>query len=261
MFNNALLVEWGIFISNLGRTQMKGSKSENLLKRRRFNKKILECIIEIKGDCPSALIWLKQNVDFEVCSIMLSDWKYSSKFKVLPLYIHHLLKFHCYATVFFSISVSETLYETIIDKYNFLQDKVDHILTKNLHFVIKSCLKITYNGIKRLIKIIGIYFDLTTDFILLTTILNVLGLENFTWKNFQTFSVQIAMLLLISIIIPLLISAIMITKNSPLVILSADQANISKENKSQNRMVFALARIIIVIFFPFIPAVIGKSNF
>ena len=33
------------------------------------------------GGVPNALVWLKRNIDFETCDIMLSDWKYSGEFK------------------------------------------------------------------------------------------------------------------------------------------------------------------------------------
>ena len=41
----------------------------------------MDCLLEVKGGCPSALVWLKRNVDFEVCDIMLRDWKHSGKSK------------------------------------------------------------------------------------------------------------------------------------------------------------------------------------
>ena len=52
---------------------------ENLLDRRIFNQTFMGCLVEVMGGCPSALVWLKKNLDFEICEIVLSDWKNSGK--------------------------------------------------------------------------------------------------------------------------------------------------------------------------------------
>ena len=58
---------------------IKGYEQENLTERRRVNKNFLDCLVEVKGGCPSAFVWLKRNIDFEISEIMLSDWDYSGE--------------------------------------------------------------------------------------------------------------------------------------------------------------------------------------
>ena len=110
-------------------------------------------------------------------------------------------------------------------------------------------------------KIVTTYLDLTNDFILLTSIMNVLDFDDsFSWENFCTFPFQVSTILMISIIVPILISAITIAFKSPLLILPADQANRFTEH--QNPVVFCVARAIIILFFPLVPAMIliSKEN-
>ena len=68
-------------------------------------------------------------------------------------------------------------------------------------------LEIMFKGLKRLVMIAVTYLDLANDVILLYTIIKVL---DETWLNPFLFSSQVAWILLASIAIPLLISAIII---------------------------------------------------
>ena len=54
---------------------------ENVHERRRINKRFLDCLVEVTSSGPLALIWLKKNIDYDICDIMLSDWKHSGKSK------------------------------------------------------------------------------------------------------------------------------------------------------------------------------------
>ena len=56
---------------------VKGSDHENLSERRKVNKTFLNHLVKIKGGEPSALVWLKRNIDFEICDILISDWKHT----------------------------------------------------------------------------------------------------------------------------------------------------------------------------------------
>ena len=58
---------------------IKGSQEANLSERRIINKNFLDCLVEVKGSRPLALVWLKCYIDYEICDIMLSDWAYSGK--------------------------------------------------------------------------------------------------------------------------------------------------------------------------------------
>ena len=55
---------------------MKGSGTNNRLERRRVNKAFMECLLEVQGDRPKALVWLKRHFNSETCKTMRSDWKY-----------------------------------------------------------------------------------------------------------------------------------------------------------------------------------------
>ena len=70
-----------------------------------------------------------------------------------------------------------------------------------------EALEVILKGLKRLVLIAVTHLDLANDVILLYTIVKVLGE---TWLNPFLFSSQVAWILLASIAIPLLISAIII---------------------------------------------------
>ena len=42
----------------------------------------MDCLVEVKDGFPFALVWLKRNIGFEICEIMLSDWEYTGKLKL-----------------------------------------------------------------------------------------------------------------------------------------------------------------------------------
>ena len=56
---------------------MKDDDPKNLLERRKVNKAFFDGLLEIKGGQSSALVWLKRSVDFDICDILLSDWKHT----------------------------------------------------------------------------------------------------------------------------------------------------------------------------------------
>ena len=55
---------------------MKGSSIEDRTERRRINQTFLNCLVDVKGDFPSALVWLKKHLWFETCKTIRSDCKY-----------------------------------------------------------------------------------------------------------------------------------------------------------------------------------------
>ena len=61
---------------------IKGSQEGYLFERRRINKNFLDCLVEVKGSRPAALVWLKCYIDFDICDVMLSDWRYSGELKI-----------------------------------------------------------------------------------------------------------------------------------------------------------------------------------
>ena len=99
------------------------------------------------------------------------------------------------------------------------------------------------------------YLDITTDFILLGIVM--IALDGTEYHE-NIFAYQVALILFLSIIIPLLMSAIMIVVKTPLVILRAKQWKIS----CNSRIEVAVARTVIFLSVPFVPAVIiiGSEN-
>ena len=59
---------------------MYNCKPESPHDRRIFNQTFMGCLVEVMGGCPSALVWLKKNVEFEIGYIVLCDWKNSGKY-------------------------------------------------------------------------------------------------------------------------------------------------------------------------------------
>ena len=131
-------------------------------------------------------------------------------------------------------------------------------MAEKMHFVIKGGLKITWKGLTILRKVATSYLDLITDGILLYTILEVAPLA----KSQSTFSDQVAVILLVSIIVPLVTSGITIAFRWPLVVLSTNQWRFLKV--SENTFLIVVLKILLGLFIficsPLIPAIITLSN-
>ena len=54
--------------------------------RRRTNHVFINNLIKVQHDVPTALVWLKNNIEFDVCQTMLSDWKYTGE--ILSYHLH-----------------------------------------------------------------------------------------------------------------------------------------------------------------------------
>ena len=52
--------------------------ADDLSERRSINKSFLDSLTNVKEGLPQALLWLKKNIDPDVCAIMLTDWKFSN---------------------------------------------------------------------------------------------------------------------------------------------------------------------------------------
>ena len=100
------------------------------------------------------------------------------------------------------------------------------------------------------------YLDLSFDSILLGTVISVLGSG---LKDTTLFTTQISFLLLMSILVPSLMTAINIAQKRPLVVLGWSkwmQANVCEDKKSM-----LLLRILIVCLFPIVPALVLLSDY
>ena len=58
---------------------MDGLEAHNLQVRRMVNKGFMACLLEIHLSRPLALLWLKNHIDSDICSTILSDWKFTGK--------------------------------------------------------------------------------------------------------------------------------------------------------------------------------------
>ena len=51
----------------------------DLAMRRRTNKNFMKNLLDIQPDVPSAFVWLKNNIEFDICQTILSDWEFSGE--------------------------------------------------------------------------------------------------------------------------------------------------------------------------------------
>ena len=139
------------------------------------------------------------------------------------------------------------------------KERKEQAMAEKMHFVIKGGLKITWKGLTILRKVATSYLDLITDGILLYTIIS---LGSFFTQSQSTFSDQVAVILLVSIIVPLVTSGITIAFRWPLVVLSTNQWRFLKV--SENTFLIVVLKILLGLFIficsPLIPAIITLSN-
>ena len=124
-----------------------------------------------------------------------------------------------------------------------------------LNCVITSWLVVTYDKIMTLKKIITTYLDVTNDCILLGAVVATVD-----FILFDQFQFQVALILLMSIIIPMLVSATMIAFTHPFVVLRA--LPWKKLSTSHSTLQLVLVRTITIIGFLFVPAllIVGKDE-
>ena len=99
------------------------------------------------------------------------------------------------------------------------------------------------------------YLDLSFDSILLGTVFGVLGSD---LADTSLFTTQISILLLTSILVPSLMTAINIARKRPLVVLGSTKwmpAKVCEDKKSM-----LLLRILIMCLFPIVPALVLLSD-
>ena len=158
------------------------------------------------------------------------------------------------STYIFSFSLGTWLQKKM-DALNARKGKTEEYLTEKLNFRIFSFLKVSLKSLKRLKRIVFSYLDLITDSILLGSVMTVVQLSI---DNFLKFESQIAVILLSSIVVPLMLSAMKIAINRPFAILDE---NSYKSFKSGKKSVSILkARAIIMFCFPIVPALIMISD-
>ena len=48
-----------------------------ITERRQINVSFMSCLVEIESSHPSALLWLKRNIDSDICDTIMSDYDYT----------------------------------------------------------------------------------------------------------------------------------------------------------------------------------------
>ena len=48
-----------------------------ITERRQINVAFMTCLVEIETSHPSALLWLKRNIDSDICDTIMSDYDYT----------------------------------------------------------------------------------------------------------------------------------------------------------------------------------------
>ena len=211
----------------------KRANHKPIMKRRAINKVFYRCVKEVKSGHNSALLWLKKNMDSKVCDTIFEDNGFSgTKFQILK----------------------EKLNYTVKSNQFILAKKI----RENCHQYLKTGFNITYNGISRFFLITVMYLDLSMDSIVLFIILFVLGP---TLTDQSLFSTQIAILLLLSIVVPGMLTAIDIAYNRPVVVAGPDAwVRFKKLDKTESKKELTFLRILIVLLSPIVPALIVLSD-
>ena len=100
----------------------------------------------------------------------------------------------------FSVFNPGTWFQVRKDNLRANWQTLEEYLAVKLDCTITSWLKITYKGLKRLMSVFISYLDVTTDLILLGTVWAVLAGTSYLDNQF---AYQVAIILLVSIVIPL----------------------------------------------------------
>ena len=216
----------------LGLINTESFSPESLSKRRAISKFFIKCLQEVKLGHRSALLWLKKNVAFEVCKTILDDFGYSG-------------------------TLLQVMEDKITSLVKIIQSFLDKKIKEKCHKCVRNFFSITYNSLRRLVLVTLVYLDLSLDSILLFTIVLVLGPS---LNDQSLFSTQIANLLLISIVVPAMLTSIDIASNRPFVVVGSEawvQSKNSDNNESDKQ--HKLLKTFIVLLFPFVPALVLLS--
>ena len=104
------------------------------------------------------------------------------------------------------------------DKVNDLKDWFEQFMTEHFaNCLVTKFLGLGYKGFKRVAKVTLSYLDFITDSILLCS--TMLVVSDTWWKDPTQFPSQVAILLLVSIFVPLLISALSVAYSRPFILL------------------------------------------
>jgi hypothetical protein len=212
---------------------IQGSRKLQLKERRKNNKCFLDCLIEVQGSRPLALLWLKAKVDPKTCDTILSDHGYSGK----PL---------------------QVLKKTSVVAKHKVETGVADAVENRLNPRLQSWARFSYFSQHRFFMVALTYLDLTMDSILLFTVLIVLGGSIGTYTLFAT---QVALLLLFSILVPVYSTGIQVAYSRPLIVLGPYEwwAEQKRTNYLSRNQLIGL-RFLTALLSPIVPALILMSE-
>ena len=159
--------------------QMKNNNHDRM-RRRSSNRTFLQCLTELYGSLPEAMVWLKNSMDEDVAAMILEDQDKSESWtnKITDALANKLVSFG-------------TRWNTV--------------------FVCKQFTQF----IMRFFLIANCYLDLILDIALLAIILTVKG--SYSFFQFDSFTSQLILVLAVSIVLPHLKSALTTAYQKPIV--------------------------------------------
>ena len=166
----------------------------NVMQRRKYNLFFMQCLVDVQLGYPQALLWMKKHLNLQACDVIICDWHHSPNVRLENM-----------------INSFSAPYQRICEYFGSF---------KYINFTTKLIL-IFYEPVKRLVLVVVAYLDLIFDSILIMSILIVIG-PTFMSNTPTIFSSQVGILLLASVVVPLLKSAVTLANKRPLVVLDSN---------------------------------------
>jgi len=144
---------------NMRFLNMDGAGFQDLAVRRKTNKNFFQCLFKVYPHRPTALVWLKNNIEFDTCQRMLSDLNYTGSLK-----------------------------ERMMDKIKAKKEEKEEYLANHLNFFITSGIKVSYKSLMKIKRVCLSYLDLINDSMLLITIVTITVWDSYedSFTSFQT---------------------------------------------------------------------------
>ena len=197
--------------------QMKNNNHDRM-RRRSSNRTFLQCLTELYGSLPEAMVWLKNSMDEDVAAMILEDQDKSESWtnKVTDALANRLVSF---GTRWNKGLVRRQLTQFILR-----------------FFLIANC-----------------YLDLILDIALLAIILTVKG--SYRFFQFDSFTSQLILVLAVSIVLPHLKSALTTAYQKPIVPLGY-KIWLKHVKTPIGGLHLLLIRVGVILLYPLVPALI-----
>ena len=225
--------------------------------RREKNKLFVSCLQELKGS-NKAFIWMKKNIAHETCNKILKDYEYSGTWlETKADEAEDLLNSSKRAFQNLRFKKTCTICQPLpgcscCQRYcGFCQNP--RTITCNISCRTQEGGRFDFYTIAHsFARVLANYLDLTKDTALLMEMMLVVQAGLFL--KFGTFPSAIAWILVASIVLPLLFSAVETAKNRPTIILGSSGWQRFEENPPSKCKIWLL-RILIIVFYPAVPAI------